>query len=180
MPGPVALYKMAEKRPDVVHFADDDNGMMAGPVNLRQTKDYMKGIDGIIEDFQKLLDEDWMDVLEVTIKNLKSHMCSQFDSMQVANISIIIGCLKDPKCVYLWQSLQEDTVKNINPKEETPSGSEVIQKLPLKKQYSGTVKYHIINLFNYILNAQSEASLPAANISALVKITDEETLDIVL
>lgn len=42
------------------------------------------------------------------------------------------------------------------------------------------IRDHIISLFNHIANAQSEASLAAANISSLVKITDADTFDIVL
>ena len=71
-------------------------------------------------------------------------------------------------------------VKDVDPEKETSSRSEVIQRLPVKKWYSGTVKDHVISLFDHTSNAESEASLAAANISALVKITYEETLDIVL
>lgn len=57
---------------------------------------------------------------------------------------------------------------------------EIIQKLPPRKCCTSMVRDHIISLFDHIANVQSEVSLAAANILALGKIADEETLDIVL
>lgn len=75
--------------------------MMVGLVNIRQAKDYTEEMDRIIDDFQKLLDKYKMDALEVTVKKLKQHMCNQFKSMRAANVDTILGCVKDPKCVYV-------------------------------------------------------------------------------
>ena len=87
--------EMAEKQPDV-QIPDDDNDGAVEPVNHRQAMDYAEVMDHIMDDFQVLLDKDWMDALEVTVRSLKHHMCGQFDSMQMADINIVIGCVKDP------------------------------------------------------------------------------------
>lgn len=71
-------------------------------------------------------------------------------------------------------------MKVTDPEEEIPSGAEVLQRLSPRKQYTSTIRSHIISMFDHIANAQSEASLAAANILALAKIVDAETLDIVL
>ena len=74
-------------------------------------------------------------------------MCQQFDSMRAASTDIIIACVKDPKCVYVKESLQEDTVKVTDSEEEIPSGEEVLQRLFPRKQYNSAVRDHIISLF---------------------------------
>ena len=75
---------------------------------------------------------------------------------------------------------QEKGATAMDPDEEIPSGPEVLQQLPPEKRYTNMIRDHIISIFDHIANAQSEASLAAANISALTKVTDADTLDIVL
>ena len=95
-------------------------------------------------------------------------------------IQTIIACINDPTCSYTRESEQEENVRAVDPDEKTPSGPEVLQWLPLGKQYTSAITDHIISLFDHIANAQSEASLATANISAITKITDTDILDIVL
>ena len=76
--------------------------MMAGQINIRQAKDYADEIDRIKDGFLKLPDEDRMDAPEVMGKKLNHHMSNQFDSMKAVDVNIIMGCIKDPKCIYMW------------------------------------------------------------------------------
>ena len=124
---------MAEKDPEFIPEAEEEEDiMMTGQVNIRQAKDYVQGLETLINDFKKLLDDDRADTLEMTVKNMKQHMCQQFDSMRAANTDIIIACIKDPKCVYVQKALQEDIVKATDPEEEIPSGGGTTKTFPKK------------------------------------------------
>ena len=149
-----------------------------GPVNIRQAKDYEEGLDEIIENFKTRLKENKIDALETTIEDVK-HMSWQFSSMVTADTQIVLVCIKDTKCSYMRESQQEN-VSTTDPEDEMPSRPEVLRQLPLDRQYTSMVRDHIISLFDHTGNAQCEASLATANISALAKITDANTLDIVL
>ena len=111
---------------------------------------------------------------------MKHHISSQFEAMSSADIDIMVGTIKDPNCVYLQQALQEERLQNFDPDKEVPTGQEILKCLPPNKRCMPTVKEHIITIFDHMSNALSEQSLAAANLSSLAKITDEETLDIVL
>ena len=114
------------------------------------------------------------------VQVMKCHISSQFNVMSTADVDIMVGTIKDPNCVHLRQALQEEGLQNFNPEEEVLTGQEVLKHLPPNKRYTAAIKEHIITVFDHISNTLSEQSLAAANLSSLVKIADEETLDIIL
>ena len=121
-------------------------------VNIRQAKVYAEEMDGMIYDFQELLDEDMMDVQEVTINKLKQNMHNQFNCMKAANVKTIIGLLRTLS-VSVWS--KPYTVMATDTEEETPSGAEMIQKLSPRKWNTSMVKDNTISLFDHIANEQS-------------------------
>ena len=68
----------------------------------------------------------------------------------------------------------------IDPDDDIPSGPEILKQLPADKRYTKEIKDSITAIFNHIANAHSEASLAVANIAALAKMADAETLYTVL
>ena len=65
------------------------------------------------------------------------------------------------------------------PASDVPEGSEFLQSLPEKTRKHEEWQL-IISTFNHISEAIAHASMAAANISALGKITDPQTFDLVL
>ena len=61
---------MAEKDPEYIPEAEEEEDiMMLRLVNIMQVKDYTQGLDMIIDDLKKLLDDDRADALEI-VNNL--------------------------------------------------------------------------------------------------------------
>ena len=121
-----------------------------------------------------------MYALKSTITEVKQHMTEQFSSMAAADINIIMACIKDCTCSYMRSLEHQEGANSIDPDDDIPSGPEVLEQLPPEKRYTKEIKDNITSIFNHIANAQSEASLAAANIAALAKMADAETLDTVL
>ena len=103
---------------NVITINDDDTPV--GLVNQWQAKEYAEGLDWIITEFHQLIEEDRKDVLITTIRALKWHMSSQFDIMNTVDVNIVPATVQDPKCMHLWQALQEEGVQNFYPDEEVP------------------------------------------------------------
>ena len=125
---------MAEKYPEVVEIEDEE--LLSGPINKRQAEDYADGLEKIIGGFHQLLNEDRKDALPVTIQLLKRHTGSMFEKMKMADVDMVIACIKDPNCAYLWEMLQMDMVQDVDPNEEPPLGEEILWKLPPLKHYT--------------------------------------------
>ena len=100
--------------------------------------------------------------------------------MSTADIDVVLGTMQDPNCMHFQQALQEERVQNFDPDEEVPSGQEILKWFLPNKRYTPAVREHIITVFDHLLNALSEQSLAAANLSLLAKIADNKTLDIIL
>ena len=107
-------------------------------------------------------------------------MMRQFSSMAAADIDIIMTCIKDRTCSYMRSIEHQEGATSIDPDDDIPSGPKVLEQLPPEKRYTKEIKDNITSIFNHIANAQSEASLAAANIAALARMADAETLDTVL
>ena len=133
-----------------------------------------------LKKFKTLLIEERRDALKSTIIEVKQHMAWQFSSMAAADTKVVMACIKDHTCSHLRGLEYEKGATAVDPDEEIPSGPEVLQWLPPEKRYTNTIRDHIISIFDHIANAQSEASLATANISALPKVADADTLDVVL
>ena len=152
----------------------------SGPTNIMEAKIYENKLDKIFENFKELLKEDDINALRSTISEVKQHMMRQFSSMVASDINIIMACIKDCTCSYLKGIEHQEGTTAVDPDYDIPSGPEVLKQLPPEKRYTKEIKDSITSIFNHIANAQSEASLAAANIVALAKMADAETLDMVL
>ena len=107
-------------------------------------------------------------------------MTKQFSSMAASDINIIMACIKDRTCSYLRSMEHQEGTTVVDSDDDIPSGPEILKQLPTGKRYTKEIKDSITSIFNHIANAHLEASLAAANIAALAKMTDAETLDMVL
>ena len=107
-------------------------------------------------------------------------MTRQFSSMAAADINIVMACIKDRTCSYMRSIEHQEGTTSIGPDNDIPLGPDVLEQLPPEKRYTKEIKDNITSRFNHIANAQSEASLAAANKAALAKMANTETLDTVL
>ena len=131
----------------------DEETRPARLVYVRQAKEYVKGLDDIINSFHQLLNQN--DALVMTVRVMKHHkhnISSQFDIMKVNNIDILMGMIKDSNCVQFHQSLQEEGVQCFDPEGDLTSGQEILKQLLPKKCYSMAVKEHIIMVFDHLSN----------------------------
>ena len=160
--------------------AEKEMTKSSGPTNIMEAKIYENKLDNIFENFKKLLKEDDINALRSTISEVKQHMMRQFSSMAASDINIIMACIKDRTCSYLRSIEHQEGATAVNPDDDIPSGPEVLEQLPTERRYTKEIKDIITSIFNHIANAQSEASLAAANIAALAKMANAETLDMVL
>ena len=151
-----------------------------GPTNIMEAKTYENKLDNIFENFKKLLREDDINALRSTISEAKQHMTKQFSSMAGSDINIVMACIKDHTCSYLRSVDHQEGATVVDPDDDIPSGPELLKQLPTDKRYTKEIKDSVTSIFNHIANAHSEASLAAANIAALAKMADAETLDTVL
>ena len=152
----------------------------SGPTNIMEAKIYENKLDKIFENFKELLKEDDINALRSTISEVKQYMMRQFSSMAASDINIVMACIKDRTCSYLRGIEHQEGATSIDPDNDIPSGPKVLEQLPPEKRYTKEIKDSITSIFNHMANAQSEASLAAANIVALAKMADAETLDMVL
>ena len=152
----------------------------SGPTNIMEARIYENKLDKIFENFKDLLKEDDKNALRSTISEVKRHMTRQFSSMAAADIDIVMACIKDRTCSYMRSIEHQEGATSVDPDNDIPSGPEVLEQLPPEKRYTKEIKDSITSIFNHIANAQSEASLAAANIAALTRMANAETLDTVL
>ena len=74
----------------------------------------------------------------------------------------------------------QEGARSVDPDDDIPSGPHVLEQLPPEKRYTKAIKDNITSIFTHIANAQSEASVAAANIAALARMANTDTLDIML
>ena len=159
---------------------EKDMTKSSGPTNIMEARIYENKLDKIFENFKDLLKEDDKNVLRSTISEVKRHMMRQFSSMAAADIDIVMACIKDCTCSYMRSIEHQEGATSVDPDDDIPSGPDVLKQLPPEKRYTKEIKDNITSIFNHIANAQSEASLAAANIAALARMADAETLDTIL
>ena len=109
------------------------------------------------------------------VNGLKRKIAVQFEQMRPADAEVVLHKIKDMRCLALRRSLEEDTVVSMDPEDDIPSGREVIGKITQEKLSWPAIDI-IITLFDYASEAHTHMLSAAANISALAKIVDPETL----
>ena len=152
----------------------------SGPTNIREVRAYENKLDEIFKNFKNLLKEDNRNALRSNISEVKQHMTRQFSSMAATDIDIVMACIKDRTCIYMRNLEHQEGARSLDPDDDIPSGPDILKQLPPEKRYTKAIKDNITSIFTHIANAQSEASLAAANIAALARMADADTLDTVL
>ena len=152
---------------------------LMGPLNPEEAKSYREKVDAVFETFSNLLADDIKDALHRTVTSLKKVMTKHAPSMTEADVNSIMKTIRDPSCLHLHQYITTGGITVTEAESEAPSGWEFLRSLP-EKERKKEERQLIINTFDHISEAMAHASMAAANISSLGKITDPETFDLVL
>ena len=101
-----------------------------GPTNVCEAEDYMKKLNELFDEFMNMIKEGNKDALETMIRAVKKHMQGTWADMATAQVDITILTIKNPSCVILRESLEQQPMMTSNPNDNPPTGEEVIRKLP--------------------------------------------------
>ena len=74
-------------------------------------------------------------------------MASQFEQMRMADPEVVLCTIKENRWVALKRSLEEDTLWAMNPKDDIPSGQQIIRLITQEKQLTKPTIDMIITLF---------------------------------
>ena len=125
---------MAEGGRDIVIIDDDapGTGPPMGQTNTLEAEAYCMGIEKIMDDFRKLLNEDRKDALVMMVQALKRHMAKSWENMAGAEVDTVMRTIQEPSCVMLRQSLEEGNVMAVDLEEDVPTGCQVLSKVQLQ------------------------------------------------
>ena len=99
--------------------------------------------------------------------------------MAKANVDVVLRSIHNSNCVYLQQHLTTEGVDVAEPATDVPDGWTFLRQLPKKVQKT-EVQELIMSSFDHLSEAHAHMSSFVANISLLAKITDPETIDMVM
>ena len=171
---------MASKdKPIEVSDEEEEQLVGAGPQNPEEVRSYREKVNAVFNTFGELLTGDVKDALQKTVTLLKRVMVKHWGGMAEADVSSVVKTIKDPSCLHLHQFLVTGGIEITEPASDMPEGWEFLQSL-LKKTRKHEEQQLIISTFDHILEVMAHASMAAANISALGKITDPQMFDLVL
>ena len=151
----------------------------AGPQNPEEARSYWEKVDAVFDTFGELLAGDIKDALQKTVTSLKKVMVKHWGGMAEADVSNVVKTIRDPSCLHLHQFLVTSGIEVMELASDVPEGWEFLRSLPEKTRKHEEWQL-IISTFDHISEAMAHASMAAANISALGKITDPQTFDLVL
>ena len=171
---------MASKdKPIKVSNEEEEQLVGAGPQNPEEVRSYRENINMVFDTFRELLTGDVKDALQKMVTLLKRAMVKHWGGMAEADVSSVVKTIKDPSCLHLHQFLVTGGIEVTKLASDVPEGWEFLWSLPEKTRKHKEWQL-IISTFNHISEAMAHASMAAANISALGKITDPQTFDLVL
>ena len=174
-----------QEPPKVITILDDveeegeDDWPELGPVNLQEAKEYMDQINDIFDTMAEMLHSDNKDILPKCIRTFKKLIVKDWHSMTDANPEVVIRSIHDPVCIYLHQHITKGGTDIMIPNEEPSSGKDFIRKLPEKRQRQEELEL-TIGLFDSTCEAHLHLAMVTANLSSLAKVTDQETLKLVM
>ena len=142
-------------------------------------RSYHEKVDAIFETFSELLANDVKDALQRMVTSFKKVMAKHWVGMAEADVNNIMKTVRDLSCLHLCQFLSTGGVAVTEPAFDIPEGWEFLRSLPEKNRKHEEHQL-IISTFDHISEAMAHSSMAAANISALGKITDPQTFDLVL
>ena len=170
---------MASKDAPVEISEEEDQWVGARPQNPEEARSYHEKVDAIFEMFSELLTNDVKDALQKMVTSLKKVMAKHWVGMAEADMNNIVKTIRDLSCLHLCQFLSTGSIAVTEPASDIPEGWEFLRSLPEKNRKHEEHQL-IISTFDHISEAMAHASTVAANISALGKITDPQTFDLVL
>ena len=168
-----------EKEVIVIPEEDPDDWPDVGPQNPEEADSYIEKINNIFETIVENVLHDKKDALPSAVRSLKKLMSWHWPSVGDADPDIIIRAVVDPVCIYLRQHLSPEGLQMLDPMEEVPEGRHFIRQLP-EKQRHHEEKMLIISTLDHTSEAFTHLSSCCADLSSLTKITDRETLHLVM
>ena len=171
---------MASKdAPVEISEEEEDQWVGARPQNPKEVISYHENVDAVFEMFAELLANDVKDALQKMVRSLKKVMAKHWGGMAEADVNNIVKTIRDPSCLHLCQFLLTGSIAVTELALDIPEGWEFLRSLPEKTRKHEECQL-IISMFDHISEAMAHASMVAANILALGKITDPQMFDLVL
>ena len=164
---------------DDVEEEEEDDWPESGPVNVQEAKAYMDCINNVFDTMAEMLHNNNKDTLPKYIRTFKKLIAKDWQSMTDTNPEVVIRSIYDLACIYLHQHVTKGGINIVVPDKEPPSGKDFIRKLPEKRWRQEELEL-IIRIFNSACEAHSHLAIVTANLSSLVKVTDQETLKLVM
>ena len=164
--------------PDNAEEEEEDDWPESGPVNLQEAKEYMDHINDVFDTMAEMSHSNNKDTLPKCIRAFKKSIVKDWHSMTNADPEVVIRSIYNLACIYLCQHITKGGINIMVPDEEPPSGRDIVRKLPEKKQKQEELE--LIGIFDSACEAHSHLATVAANLSSLAKVTDQETLKLIM
>ena len=139
----------------------------------------MDHINDVFDTMVEMLYSDNKDALPKCIRAFKNLTTKDWHSMSHANPEVVIRSIYNLACIYLCQHVTKGGINIVVPDEEPPSGKDFVRKLPEKGQKQEELEL-IIGIFDCACEAHSHLAMVTANLSSLAKVTDRETLKLII
>ena len=168
-------------RDEPIKVSDEEEQQLvgAGPQNPEEARSYQEKVDEVFNTFGELLAGDIKDALQKMVASLKKVMVKHWGGMAEVDVSNVVKTIRDPSYLHLCQFLATSNIEVMEPASEVLEGWEFLRSLP-EETRKHKEQQLIISTFDHLSEAMAHASMVAANISALGKITDPQTFDLVL
>ena len=94
---------MTDKADPVVELVEEEEEEWpeAGAQNVAEAEQYQDKINNIFDHLSILIHQDTKTALSETIQNFKKVITKQWDSMEAANMDVVLRTIKDPTALYL-------------------------------------------------------------------------------
>ena len=172
---------MMASRDEPIKVSEEEEEQLVGtgPQNPEEARSYREKVNMVFNTCGELLTGNVKDALQKMVASLKRVMVKCWGGMAEADVSSVVKTIKDPSCLHLHQFLVTGGIEITESASNVSEGWEFLQSLPEKTRKHEEHQL-IISTLNNISEAFAHASMVAANISALGKITDPQMFDLVL
>ena len=164
---------------DNVEEEEEDDWPELGPVNLQEAKAYTDCINDVFNTMAEMLHSDNKDTLPKCIRTFKKLIVKDWHSMTNTDPKVAIRSIYDLACIYLCQHITKGGIDIVVPDKEPPSGKDFVRKLPEKRWKQEELEL-IIRIFDSTCETHSHLAMVTANLSSLAKVTDWETLKLIM
>ena len=164
---------------DDIEEEEEDDWPESGPVNLQEAKAYTDHINNVFDTMAEMLHNDKKDALPKCIRTFKKLIAMKWHSMTDADPEVAIRSIYDLACIYLCQHVTKSGINIVVPDEEPPSDRDFVRELPEKKWKQEELEL-ITGIFDSACEAHSHLATVTANLSSLAKVTDQETLKLIM